>query len=71
MITEEIIETPPTIKRGDTVKLFIRTENFKIITKGLAQENGVTGEIIKVQNFDTKKVLRGRIVDYENVQILF
>ena len=71
VITEEIIETPPTIKRGDTVKLFIRTENFKIITKGLAQENGVTGEIIKVQNFDTKKVLRGRIVDYENVQILF
>ncbi|MDR4498615.1 MAG: flagellar basal body P-ring formation chaperone FlgA [Candidatus Scalindua sp.] len=71
VITEEIIETPPTIKKGDTVKLFIKTEKFKIVTKGLAQENGVTGEIIKVQNFDTKKVLHGRIVDYENVQILF
>ncbi|MDR4505546.1 MAG: flagellar basal body P-ring formation chaperone FlgA [Candidatus Scalindua sp.] len=71
VITEEIIDTPPTIRKGDIVKLYIKTENFKIVTKGLAEENGVTGDIIKVKNFDTKKVIHGRIADEVNVQIIF
>ncbi len=71
IITEEIVETPPTIRKGDIVKLYIKTATFKIVTKGLAEENGVTGDIIKVKNFDTRKVLHGKIVDGANVQIIF
>ncbi|MFQ5963004.1 MAG: flagellar basal body P-ring formation chaperone FlgA [Candidatus Scalinduaceae bacterium] len=71
IITEEILETPPAIKRGNVVKLFIKADNFSIITKGLAQETGYTGEVIKFKNLDTEKVIYGKIIDSENVQIVF
>ncbi|GJQ58236.1 MAG: flagella basal body P-ring formation protein FlgA [Candidatus Scalindua sp. AMX11] len=71
VITEEIVETLPTVRKGDMVKLYIKTETFKIVTKGFAEENGVTGDIIKVKDLDTRKVIHGKIIDAANVQILF
>lgn len=71
IITEKEVETPPTVKRGDVVKLFIEADNFNIVTKGLAQETGRTGEVIKVKNLSSKKILYGKIVDPERVQIIF
>ncbi len=71
IITESIVETPPTIQKGNVVKLFIEANNFSIVTKGLAQETGHTGEVIKVKNLSSKKVIYGKIVDPERVQIIF
>ncbi len=71
IITENIVETPPTVQKGSVVKLYIEANNFSIVTKGLAQEAGRTGEVIKVKNLDSKKVLYGKVVDPERVQIIF
>jgi flagellar basal body P-ring formation protein FlgA len=71
IITEKIVETPPTIQKGDIVKLYIEANTFSIVTKGMAQEAGRTGEMIKVKNSNSKKVLYGKIVDSERVQIIF
>ncbi|MCP5003412.1 MAG: flagellar basal body P-ring formation protein FlgA [Planctomycetes bacterium] len=71
VITEEILETPPTVRKGDVVTLYIKTGTFKIVTKGLVQENGITGDVIRVKNFDTKKIIHGEIIDSANVQIIF
>ncbi len=71
IITEKIVETPPTIKKGNVVKLFIEANNFSIVTKGLAQETGRTGEVIRVKNLNSKKVIYGKIVGPERVQIIF
>jgi flagella basal body P-ring formation protein FlgA len=51
--------------------LYIEANNFSIVTKGLAQEAGRTGEVIKIRNLDSKKVLYGKIVGPERVQIIF
>lgn len=71
ILTEEIIETPPTVTRGSLIKLFIKANGFKIVTKGFAQQTGYTGEIIKVKNLDSKKILYGKIIDSDKVQIVF
>jgi flagellar basal body P-ring formation protein FlgA len=71
IITENVVETPPTIQRGNVVKLFIEANNFSVVTKGLAQETGRTGEVIKVKNLNSKKMLYGKIVGPERVQIIF
>lgn len=71
IITEKIVETPPTIKRGSVVKLFIEANNFSIVTKGLAQETGRTGEVIRVRNLNSKKIIYGKIIGPESVQIIF
>jgi flagella basal body P-ring formation protein FlgA len=71
IITENVVETPTTIQKGNVVKLFIEANNFSIVTKGLAQEAGRTGDVIKVKNLNSKKVLYGKIIDPEKVQIIF
>jgi flagellar basal body P-ring formation protein FlgA len=71
IITEKIVETPPTIQRGNVVKLFIEANNFSIVTKGLAQETGCTGDVIRVKNLNSKKVIYGKVVGPERVQIIF
>ncbi|MFQ5714620.1 MAG: flagellar basal body P-ring formation chaperone FlgA [Candidatus Scalinduaceae bacterium] len=71
IITENIVETSPTIQKGSVVKLFIEANNFSIVTKGLAQETGRTGEVIRVRNLNSKKVIYGKVVDPERVQIIF
>ena len=71
IITEDIVETPPTVLKGNLVKMFIKTDGFSIVTKGLAQETGYTGKIIRIKSVDSKKILHGKIIDSENVQIVF
>ncbi len=71
ILTEDMVETPPTIKQGSVIKLFITSSGFRIVTKGLAQQTGYTGETIKVKNLDSKKILYGEIIDSGRVQITF
>jgi len=71
ILTEDMVETPPTIKQGSVVKLFIETNGFRIVTKGLAQQTGYTGEVIKVKNLESKKILYGEIINSDKVQITF
>lgn len=71
IITENIVETPPTVLKGDLVKLYIKTNGFSMVTKGLAQETGYIGSIIKVKSVDSKKLIYGRIIDSQNIQIVF
>ncbi len=71
ILTEGIVEIPPTVTQGSLIKLFITAKGFKIVTKGLAQQTGYTGEVIKVQNLDSKKILYGKIIDSDKIQIVF
>ncbi|MCP4269795.1 MAG: flagellar basal body P-ring formation protein FlgA [Candidatus Brocadiaceae bacterium] len=71
ILTEGNIEVPPTVTKGSLVKVFINAKGFKIVTKGLAQQTGYTGEVIKIKNLDSRKILYGKIIDSEKVQIVF
>ncbi len=71
VLTEDIVETPPTMKQGSIVKLIVQKSGFKIVTKGLAQQTGYKGEVIKVKNLDSKKMLYGKIINSDSVQIIF
>ncbi len=71
ILTEDMVEIPPTIKQGSIVKLVIMSSGFNIVTKGQAQQTGYAGEVIKVKNLDSKKILYGEIIDSNRVQITF
>ncbi|MBT5305168.1 MAG: flagellar basal body P-ring formation protein FlgA [Candidatus Scalindua sp.] len=71
ILTENEVEMPPTIKQGSIVKLLIQTSGFRIVTKGMAQQTGYTGEVIKVKNMDSKKLLFGEIIDSDSIRISF
>ena len=71
ILTDYMVETPPTMKQGSIVKLIVKKSGFKIVTKGLAQQTGYKGEVIKVKNLDSKKMLYGKIINSDSVQVIF
>jgi flagella basal body P-ring formation protein FlgA len=71
ILTDNIVETPPTIKQGSLVKLIIKRSGFKIVTKGLAQQAGYKGEVIKVKNLNSKKMLYGSIINSDSVNVVY
>jgi flagella basal body P-ring formation protein FlgA len=71
ILTDYMVETPPTIKQGSIVKLIVKKSGFKIVTKGLAQQTGYKGEVIKVKNLNSKKMLYGKIINSDSVHVIF
>jgi flagella basal body P-ring formation protein FlgA len=71
ILTDYMVETPPTIKQGSLVKLIVKKSGFRIVTKGLAQQTGYKGEVIKVKNLDSKKMLYGKIINSDSVQVVY
>ncbi|HLG30863.1 MAG TPA: flagellar basal body P-ring formation chaperone FlgA [Candidatus Brocadiales bacterium] len=71
VVTFDMVETPPAIRKGDVIKLLIKKESFMVVTKGISKEDGKKGEVIRVKNFESHKELYGKIIDSETVAIAF
>lgn len=65
-----MLRTPDIVKAGAPVTLISRVNGVEVKIDGLALEAGHAGDIIKVKNTASRKVLRGRIVDEVTVEIL-
>ncbi|MFN3533826.1 MAG: flagellar basal body P-ring formation chaperone FlgA [Desulfatiglandales bacterium] len=66
-----MLEFPTVVKKGQTVTILLENERLKITALGTAQESGSVGEVIKVANSDSKKILHARIVDKDIVRVEF
>lgn len=55
------IKIPPLVKRGQRVDILVQMKNVLIKTEGLVQEEGIVGELIKVRNISSKKIVQARI----------
>jgi flagella basal body P-ring formation protein FlgA len=59
------------VRRNQNVVMKIQTAQFTISSVGLALQDGRAGEVIKVQNADTRKVVNARIAPDGTVSPLF
>ncbi len=71
ILTDHIVEIPPTIKQGSLVKLIVKRSGFEIVTKGLAQQTGYKGDVIKVKNVNSKKMLYGTIINSDSINVVY
>jgi flagella basal body P-ring formation protein FlgA len=55
------VEKLPDVENGNTVTIVGYSDLFEIRARGLALQNGVIGESIKVKNVDSRKILIGKI----------
>ena len=67
----DVIELPPLVKRGDLVRIIVKSRGLKISARGLAKKKGRFGERIPVMNVDSKKVLYARVIDSSTVEVDF
>ena len=71
VLRSDMIEFPPIIKRGDLVLIVAQKKGLRITAMGEAKKNGRRGEMIKVVNLDSKKILFAKVVDGDTVKIEF
>lgn len=66
-LCERWVKIPPLVKRGQEVDILVQMKNVQIKTKGLAREDGIKGELIKVRNISSKKIVQARVAGREVV----
>jgi flagella basal body P-ring formation protein FlgA len=71
ILRRTMLDSPPVVKRGDVVKLFIETENLEITALGRVEQRGGIGDTIRVVNLDSKRRVYGQVVDRQTVRVRY
>lgn len=70
VVRKTTIDIPPTISRGKQVTMTFQKGMFKATALGLALDDGLEGEFIRLKNVDSKKILRAKIVSKDEVIVV-
>ncbi len=70
-ITANLIASPPLIQKGDIVNLIARNDSLFIITKGICREDGFENDVIKVENINSGKIIRGIVKEKSKVEVIY
>lgn len=71
VLSSDLVELPPLVKRGDLVTIVARFNGLKITTLGQVKKKGRQGERIPVVNMDSQKVIFARVLDANTVAVDF
>ena len=71
VLRADLVESPPLVKRGDVVVIIAESSGLKITALGEVKKKGRLGESIPVMNYDSKKILYGRVMDSSTVKVEF
>ncbi len=64
-----LTKAPLLVKRGQTVDMLVKTRSYEIHMTGQALSDGSKGQIIKVKNSSSNRIVDARVVDYGQVSI--
>jgi len=70
-ITGNMVRSIPMVKRGKPVRIVFENGPIRITTIGFPEQDGMYGELIKVRNVSSKKVIYARVTDNFLVKVEF
>ena len=70
-VTLNMFRTAMVIVANQPVRLRIRYHGIEASAKGIAMNRGRVGEMIKVKNESSGKIITGRVVDEQTVEVIF
>jgi flagella basal body P-ring formation protein FlgA len=70
VLTDSMVDKPAIVKRGSMVTLLARMGNMEVTTGGQAMQDGCEGQLIRVLNVNSKKIVFGKILNESTVQVL-
>ncbi len=70
-ITTNLVAFPPLIQKGDIVSLFARNDTLLIVTTGVCREDGFENDVIKVENMNSGKIIRGIVKEKSKVEVIY
>jgi flagella basal body P-ring formation protein FlgA len=69
-LTDRAVRPKPLIRRGQMVDAFVRDGFILIAFKVEALEPGAAGQIVRIRNIQTRRELRGKVLDDTSIQVL-
>jgi flagella basal body P-ring formation protein FlgA len=63
IVFQSMIEKIPIIKQGDKVKIMVDKGSVRVSADGEARQNGAMGELIRVTNLGSRKIVQAEIID--------
>ena len=57
ILTMDMFEYPELIRRGEIVKIILQSGSMTVTAKGIALNGGKKGEIVRVRNIDSKRII--------------
>ena len=70
VITPPMLAMPLVVRAGNAVELVHNANGIVVRAEGVAIESGRIGYTIRVRNARSGKIMRGRIIDAQTVQII-
>ena len=71
LILPNQLESPPLVRRGDTVTLTVQGPGLMAVTQGEAREDGKAGQIIRVRNRASGREVYGQVEGERSVRVSF
>jgi flagella basal body P-ring formation protein FlgA len=69
VIRKSRVAIPPVIDQGKRITLIYRIGNFEASAVGLAMDDGLEGELIRVKNTTSQRVVHARVVDPQTAEV--
>ena len=70
-LKQDLFAYPYLVKKGDMVTLVAKNNNMRIITSGICKEDGFENTLIKVENLNSGKLVRGIVKDKSRVEVVY
>jgi len=71
VLQSSMIALPPLVKRGDIVKIVANSGPMTISVTGMVKQQGRKGEMVRVVNTDSKRIVTARVIGPGSVVVDF
>ena len=69
-LTENDLDKPLDVERGDTVQVIAEEGHARIETQGVAEDGGRSGAVVTVRNLTSGKKFRARVEEKDKVLVI-
>jgi len=70
-VRRSMVRENPVVKKGGLVRIVLENEQMSVHTIGRTEEDGSNGQMIRVQNVSSKKIVYGRVESASVVRVEF
>lgn len=70
VVTDSMVNKPIIIKRGSAVTLLARIASMEVTAIGQAMQDGCEGQLIRVQNANSNRIVLGKVLNESTVEVL-
>ena len=70
-VTKSHFQQPVVLQTGSPVKIVVRYQGLEASAKGTAMSRGRIGQVIKVKNDASQKILSAKIIDSQTVEVIY